>query len=88
MGKAVKEASQKKKLSIFAAVAMIVLVVVSLARQLLNDIEGPWVWIGVVVQAVALIVLITCLIRFVRIQRDDYWSERGRDPRNPDRPIS
>lgn len=82
-----KEAPPTGKVFIFAAVAMVVLVIVSLAGRLLHDTEGPWVWSGVVVQGVALIVLITCLIRFVRGQRDDYWRERGRDPRDPGRPI-
>lgn len=88
MGEVMKEASENKKVFILGAVAMVVLVGASLARQLLNDTEGPWVWIGAVVQAVALILLITCLVRFVRMQRDDYWRERGRDSRNPDRSIS
>lgn len=82
-----KEA-QQKKLATFAAVAVLVLVAANQVTRFLVDAEGPWVWLGIIFQALALVILITCLVKFVRGQRDDYWRERGRDPRNPDQPIS
>lgn len=80
--------AQQKKLAIFAAVAVLVLFAASQVTRSLVDAEGPWVWLGVAFQAIALVILITCLVKSVRSQRDDYWRERGRDTRNPDQPTS
>lgn len=46
----------------------------------------PWVWILLAVQLISLVVGVVFLVRFVRAQRDDYWRERGRGPRDPARP--
>lgn len=81
-----KKAPQKRTPSIITAFAMII----PLAGQailLFTDYEGPWIWAVLLVQALLLIVLIIGLTRLVRGQRDDYWKERGRDPRHPDRSI-
>lgn len=46
--------------------------------------EEPWSWVllgGVLTLTAAAIAL---LARLVREQRDDYWRERGRDPKHPE----
>ncbi len=53
---------------------------------ILVDGDSPWFWVLLAIQAVALIVAVIFLVRFVRAQRDEYWKERGRDPRNPSQP--
>ncbi len=76
---------QRSKSYQMGAFAMFLLFVAALATSALDDIDGPWLWFGVVIQAGALVTLVVCLVRVVRGQRDDYWRERGRDPRNPGR---
>jgi hypothetical protein len=36
------------------------------------------------VQAVLSVAMVVYLVRFVRKQRDDYWRERGKDPKHPE----
>lgn len=88
MGDIVQGRPRKRKISIAAGLAVLIGLAANIATQLLADPDGPWVWVGVVIQAVATVVLLTCLVRFVRIQRDDYWIERGRDPKHPERPAA
>jgi uncharacterized membrane protein len=44
----------------------------------------PWEWIVMAVQAVLSVAMVVYLVRFVRKQRDDYWRERGKDPKHPE----
>lgn len=48
----------------------------------------PWTWLllGVVVLSAA--AFLVSLARFVLAQREDYWLERGRDPKNPKAPST
>jgi hypothetical protein len=46
--------------------------------------EAPWEWIVIATQAFITVALIVHLVRFVRNQRDDYWRERGKDPKRPE----
>jgi hypothetical protein len=46
--------------------------------------EAPWEWIVIATQAFIAVALIVYLVRFVRNQRDDYWRERGKDPKRPE----
>jgi uncharacterized membrane protein len=45
---------------------------------------APWEWIVTAVQAVLSVALVVYLVRFVGKQRDDYWRERGKDPKHPE----
>ena len=45
----------------------------------------PWVWIKVAVLVVGTIGFITWVTRFSLWQRDEYWRERGKDPKHPER---
>jgi hypothetical protein len=44
----------------------------------------PWEWIVVGAQAIVVVAMLVYLVRFVRKQRDDYWRERGKDPKHPE----
>jgi hypothetical protein len=82
----VQEAPRKRQ-STIPTVLPVLSLLAGLAVLLLTDYEAPWIWIVLIIQALVLIVLIVNLRRLVRSQRDDYWKERGRDPRHPDRPM-
>lgn len=60
---------------------------VSLVRTFIPALrteQWEWLtWVLLAIQAIVLVILIVYLVRFVRNQRDDYWRERGQDPRNP-----
>jgi hypothetical protein len=43
-----------------------------------------WGWILLAVQAIVLVIVIAYFVRFLRGQRDDYWRERGKDPKHPE----
>lgn len=45
---------------------------------------APWEWIILAVQAVLMVLMVVYLVRLVRKQRDDYWRERGSDPKHPE----
>ena len=49
------------------------------------DIPLPWVIAKVAVEIVFVIVLGVAVIRFSLWQRAEYWRERGRDPKHPER---
>lgn len=49
------------------------------------DIPLPWVIAKVAVEIVFVIVLGVAVIGFSLWQRDEYWRERGRDPKHPER---
>ena len=60
----------------------------ALAMIILNFLlieSEPWVWGKVAVLAVGTIIFIIWATRFSLWQRDEYWRERGRDPKHPDR---
>ncbi|HEY8701588.1 MAG TPA: hypothetical protein VIM08_11625 [Arthrobacter sp.] len=49
------------------------------------NIPMAWVIVKVAVEIVFVIVYGVAVIRFSLWQRDEYWRERGRDPRHPER---
>ncbi|WP_324644851.1 hypothetical protein [Pseudarthrobacter sp. LT1] len=49
------------------------------------NISLPWLIAKVAVQTIFVIVLGAAAIRFSLWQRDEYWRERGRDPKHPER---
>jgi uncharacterized membrane protein len=47
--------------------------------------QWEWLtWILLAIQAIVLVIAIVYLVRFVLKQRDDYWRERGKDPKRPE----
>jgi hypothetical protein len=69
-------------------VALIVGAAASLIRGLIPALRTEqWEWLTWVLLAVQVIVLVTAMVyfvRFLREQKDDYWRERGKDPKHPD----
>ncbi|MBD7993843.1 hypothetical protein H9639_00800 [Arthrobacter sp. Sa2CUA1] len=49
-----------------------------------NHFAEPWSWVLLGGGIILLAATIALLARLVLQQRDDYWQERGRDPRHPD----
>lgn len=49
------------------------------------DIPMPWLIAKGSLGIIFVIALGTAVIRFLRWQRDEYWRERGRDPKHPER---
>jgi hypothetical protein len=49
------------------------------------DIPLPWMITRVVVEIIFVIAFGTAVIKFSLWQRDEYWRERGRDPKHPER---
>lgn len=52
-----------------------------LPAELRDQLQG----IIVIIQVLLTVALVAFLIWFVRKQRNDYWRERGKDPRYPER---
>lgn len=77
------DASQRKRTQVAGLVAVLCLLIASLFLRALVDGDSPWVWVGVVIQAIAVVTVVVYLVRAVRRQRGDYWKERGRNPRDP-----
>lgn len=53
--------------------------------NLIRNIPLPWRIAMLAVETVFVIVFGTAVIRFSLWQRDEYWRERGRDPKHPER---
>lgn len=64
-------------------VAMFSVLIVSWLNNLLSFVE-PWSWLILGIQAGLTIISIALLTRFVLRQRDEYWLERGKDPKHPE----
>lgn len=64
----------------------LVISLVAVWAGILVGSDSPWFWVLLATQVIAVIASVVFLVRLVRAQRDEYWKERGRDPRNPARP--
>lgn len=53
--------------------------------NLIPNVPSPWRIAMMPVEIVFVVVYGTAVIRFSRWQRDEYWRERGRDPKHPER---
>lgn len=77
---------QRRPIALPALVALVLsaLAVVLIPAWLPAELRDQWEWIIVVIQALITVAVIVYLVRFVRKQRDDYWRERGKDPKHPE----
>ena len=50
-----------------------------------SEFRDQWQPVIVIIQVLFTVALVGYLAWFVRKQRDDYWRERGKDPRHPER---
>lgn len=81
MSHGIKEWNRKQQWLMI--VAMFSMLVVSWLNNLLSFVE-PWSWLILGLQAALTIISIALLTRFVLRQRDEYWRERGKDPKHPE----
>ena len=69
-------------------VALFVGAAVSLIRGLIPALRTEqWEWLTWILLSFQVIVLVTAMVyfvRFLREQRNDYWRERGKDPKHPE----
>lgn len=63
------------------AVAVVVFLIPALMPPLRT---GPWIWITLGLQSIVTVTMLVYLGRFVRNQRNDYWRERGKNPKHPE----
>lgn len=63
----------------------VALALATITLNLLPIDAEPWVWVKLAVLGVATIIFLTWLTRFSLWQRDEYWRERGKDPKHPER---
>lgn len=76
--------ASSKQLRAPMMIALVISLVAAWAGVLIGS-DSAWYWALLVAQVLAVIAAIVFLVRLVRAQRDEYWRERGRDPRNPTR---
>ena len=48
------------------------------------EFRSRWEWVIAICQSIAAIAAVVYVAWFVRRQRDEYWRERGKDPRHPE----
>jgi heme/copper-type cytochrome/quinol oxidase subunit 4 len=76
---------QRKPSRLPALLAMAVAVTVFLIPGWLPaEFRSRWEWIIVTIQGIGVVAIVVYLVWFVRKQRDDYWRERGKDPKHPE----
>jgi hypothetical protein len=63
---------------------MIIMLISSLLSLAGVDSE-PWLWTRTILFGIAVIVLGVQATKFSLWQRDEYWREKGRDPKHPER---
>lgn len=80
-GKANQEA--KRQLTHIAYFGVF-LVLVMITLNLMPIEPGLWLWIKGAVLAVGTVVFVVWVTRFSLWQRNEYWRERGKDPKHPE----
>lgn len=55
------------------------------AWNLIPNIPEAWRLAVLAIEAIFLVLFVRAVIRFTLWQRDEYWRERGRDPKHPER---
>jgi hypothetical protein len=74
---------KKQTVALLSVVTGFMIVVSFALRIFLNGVE-PWPWIALGLEGAAAVIVVVLLVRLVRGQRDDFWRERGKDPKHPD----
>jgi hypothetical protein len=64
---------------------VIVIMLISTALSLVGLDSGPWLWTRTIFFGIAAVVMGVQVTRFSLWQRDEYWREKGRDPKHPER---
>jgi hypothetical protein len=64
---------------------VIVIMLISTALSLVGVDSEPWLWTRTILFGIAAVVMGVQVTRFSLWQRDEYWREKGRDPKHPER---
>ncbi|BCW67158.1 hypothetical protein NicSoilB4_19210 [Arthrobacter sp. NicSoilB4] len=64
---------------------VIVIMLISTVLSLVGIDSEPWLWTRTILFGVAVVVMAVQISRFSLWQRDEYWGEKGRDPKHPER---
>jgi Flp pilus assembly pilin Flp len=76
---------QRRRIALPALIAVVLAVTVFLIPAWLPvDLRDQWEWIIIVLQGLITVGMVVYVVWFVRKQRDDYWLERGKDPKHPE----
>lgn len=62
-----------------------IIMMVSTALSLVGVDSEPWLWTRSILFSIAVVVFCVQVTRFSLWQRDEYWREKGRDAKHPDR---
>jgi hypothetical protein len=62
-----------------------IIMLISTALSLAGIDSEPWLWTRTILFSIAVVVLCVQVTKFSLWQRDEYWREKGRDPKHPDR---
>jgi hypothetical protein len=61
------------------------LAVATITLNLVPIDSEPWAWMKLAVLATGTTLFVIWVTRFSLWQRDEYWRDRGRDPKHPER---
>jgi hypothetical protein len=83
---ATREELQRRLLRIFRwFLPVTIIMLASTALSLVGVDSEPWLWTRSILFSIAVVVFCVQVTRFSLWQRDEYWREKGRDPKHPDR---
>ena len=83
---ATKEELQRRLQRIFRwFLPVMVIMLISTVLSLVGIDSEPWLWTRTILFSIAVLVVGVQITRFSIWQRDEYWRERGRDPKHPER---
>lgn len=64
---------------------VMIIMLISTVLSLAGIDSEPWSWTRTILFGIAVIVMAVQITRFSLWQRDEYWREKGRDPKHLDR---
>ena len=64
---------------------IVVIMLISTVLSLVGVDSELWLWTRTILFGIAVLVMGAQITRFSLWQRDEYWRERGRDPKHPER---
>lgn len=62
-----------------------IIMLISTVLSLVGVDSEPWFWTRSLLFGIAAVVFCVQVTRFSLWQRDEYWREKGRDPKHPER---
>ncbi|MDQ0680550.1 putative membrane protein [Arthrobacter pascens] len=75
---------QRRRIALPSLIAVVLVTVFLIPALLPAELRDQWEWIIIVLQGLITVAMVVYLVWFVRKQRDDYWLERGKDPKHPE----